>query len=40
MESTTLNEEELLSDKLDKAVVEYYHSRGSEEKRVALLHVL
>jgi len=40
MESTTLNEEELLSDQFEKAVDEYGETFGSEEKREALLNFL
>ena len=40
METLTLNEEELLSEKLEKVVEEYYENPWNEVKRQALLQVL
>ena len=40
MESSTLNEEELLSDKLEKAAEKYYDFNGNEVNRQNLLDIL
>ena len=40
MELSTLNEEELLFDKLEKAAGEYYDENGCEDKREALQQIL